>query len=295
MLAATVKKKGSECKRSGCGKAVEGYRIEPSKLFCGRSFPIGVTFLHLLPDITTDWEKILSQIWPCSYPFDKFLVVIGFFVVLIIEQMAYTCQRTRPSKKTERVVTSPPPSLIRAQPIIVASLTIDTERTPLLRVGEGNAVNCKQCRQEHARHAQADVAIDSEAEFPTQNQSLLGHVSARYSSPNLVEVQNCNGKDEEDTEEEGDGKGVGKGVQRKDEATSPGGLRAVFFGLALAVHSVLEGLAFGLIQSENDVGPRTLMVIFVAVSCTNCANLYLFLLHCVPLCKKQLQVTQNFA
>ena len=179
--------------------------------------------------------------------------------MLIIEQVAYTCQRARPSKKTERVVASPSPSLIHIQPNRVGSLAIDTEVTPLLRVGEGNAVNWEQCRQEHARHTQADVAIDSEAEFPTQNQSLSDLVSDRYSSPNSVEVQNCNGKDEEDTEEGGDGKGVGKGVQRKDEATSPGGLRAVFFGLALFIHSVLEGLAFGLIESENDVGPRTLM------------------------------------
>ena len=140
--------------------------------------------------------------------------------MLIIEQVAYTCQRARPSKKTERVVASPPPSPIRIQPNIVGSLAIDTEVTPLLRVGEGNAVNCKQCRREHARHTQAEVG---------------------------------------DTKKEGDGKGVGKGVERKDEATSPGGLRAVFLGLALAVHSVLEGLAFGLIESENDVGPRALM------------------------------------
>ena len=243
------KKKGASAKEAAVKKPWKDIVFSLLNCFAGGVF-LGVTFLHLLPDITTDWEKILSQIWPSSYPFDKFLVVIGFFVVLIIEQMAYTCQRNRPRKKTERVVASPPPNIVAA---------LDTERTPLLPGGEGNAVNCKQYRQEHARHTQADVAIDSEAEFPTQNQSLSGHVSARFSSPNSVEVQNCNGKDEEDTEEEGDGKRVGKGVEERDEATSPGGLRAVFFGLALAVHSVLEGLAFGLIESENDVGSRTLM------------------------------------
>ena len=243
------KKKGASAKEAAVKKPWKDIVFSLLNCFAGGVF-LGVTFLHLLPDITTDWEKILSQIWPSSYPFDKFLVVIGFFVVLIIEQMAYTCQRTRPRKKTERVVASPPPNIVAA---------LDTERTPLLPGGEGNAVNCKQYRQKHARHTQADVAIDSEAEFPTQNQSLSGHVSARYSSPNSVEVQNCNGKDKEDTEEEGDGKRVGKGVEERDEATSPGGLRAVFFGLALAVHSVLEGLAFGLIESENDVGSRTLM------------------------------------
>ena len=250
------KKKGASAKEAAVKKPWKDIVFSLLNCFAGGVF-LGVTFLHLLPDITTDWEKIFSQIWPCSYPFDKFLVVIGFFVVLIIEQMAYTCQRARPRKKTERVVASPPPSPMRVQPNIVAA--IDTEVTPLLRDGEGNAGNWEQCRQEHARHTQADVASDSEAEFPTQNQLLSDLVSARYSSPNSVEVQNCNGKDEEDTEEGGDGKGVGKGVQRKDEATSPGGLRAVFFGLALAVHSVFEGLAFGLTQSENDVGPRTLM------------------------------------
>ena len=158
------KKKGASAKEAAVKKPWKDIVFSLLNCFAGGVF-LGVTFLHLLPDITTDWEKILSQIWPSSYPFDKFLVVIGFFVVLIIEQMAYTCQRTRPSKKTEEA--------------------------PLLQGGEGNA--------------------------------------------------------------------VGKGVEERDEATSPGGLRAVFFGLALAVHSVLEGLAFGLIESENDVGSRTLM------------------------------------
>ena len=216
---AAVKKKEASAKEAAVEKPWKDIVLSLLNCFAGGVF-LGVTFLHLLPDITKDWEKIFSQIWPCSYPFDKFLVVIGFFVVLIIEQVAYTCQCARPGKKTEKVVSSPPPSPKRIQPNIVGSLVIDTEVTPLLRVGEGNAVNCKQCRQEHTRHTQAEVG---------------------------------------DTEEEGDGKGVGKGVEKKDEATSPGGLRAVFLGLALSVHSVFEGLAFGLIQSENDVGPRTLM------------------------------------
>ena len=242
--------------------------------FAGGVF-LGVTFLHLLPDITGDWEKIFRESWSTSYPFDKFLVVMGFFIVLVIEQMAYTCQHCRPKKRTKRVILTPPPSPIRIQPNIVASLTIDSEVTPLLQGGEGSAANCKQCKQEHARHAHVEVAGDSNGE-PGRSRSLLRRASAQYSSPDSVHVNGYNAKEEGDIEGEGgegNDKGAKQGGEGKDKATSPGGLRAVFLGLALSVHSVFEGLAFGLIQSETDVGACTLLM------CTNTCLSYVYKLH----------------
>ena len=195
--------------------------------FAGGVF-LGVTFLHLLPDITGDWEKIFSESWSTSYPFDKFLVVMGFFIVLVIEQMAYTCQHCRPKKRRKSVISTPPPN-------IVSRLATDSEATPLLRDGEGNAAK-----------------------------------------EQVVHVNGCNAKKEGDIEGEGgeeNDKGAKQGGGGKDKATSPGGLRAVFLGLALSVHSVFEGLAFGLIQSETDVGACTLLM------CTNTCLSYVYKLH----------------
>ncbi len=263
------KRKGSATKEAAEEKPWKQVLLGFLNCFAGGVF-LGVTFLHLLPDITEEWEKIFNKVLKTSYPLDQFLVVIGFFMVLVIEQMAYACQSSRPRKKEEKVVPTPAIRSIRIQPNIVASLSRNIEATPLLGGGEG--VDCKQCRQEHAHHTQPEVASDSEGE-PTHHRSLLRNTSVRYSSPDIVEVDNneVNGR----TGDEGEG----KGAQKKNEATTPGGLRAVFLGMALSVHSVFEGLAFGLIQSESDV----------CTLCTRCVHtLSTFLYSVYKLCTQNI-------
>ena len=253
------KRKGSAAKEAAEEKPWKQVLLGILNCFAGGVF-LGVTFLHLLPDITEDWEKIFNKVLKTSYPFDKFLVVIGFFIVLVVEQMAYACQSSKPRKKREKVVPTPAIRTIRIQPNIVASLSRNMEATPFLGSGEG--VDCEQCRQEHTHHTQPKMPSDSEGE-PIHHRTLLRKTSVRYSSPNTVEVDNneVNGR----AGDEGEGKGAGK----KNEATTPSGLRAVFLGMALSVHSVFEGLAFGLIQSESDV----------CRLCTTCVHTFLYCVY----------------
>ena len=250
------KKKGKRAKEAA-EKSWKAVVLSVLNCFAGGVF-LGVTFLHLLPDITKDWETIFSQVWTSSYPFDYFLVVLGFFLVLIIEQIAYACQRPQKSRKVVQRATPTLPPQIRIQPNIVASLTaslaLETEATPLLQNGEGNTANCEQCKQEHARHTQEDMTSDSDTEFPNQGRSQLNGTTVRYSSPNSAHLEGRGVKGEGDNEKE-------KEAEEKDDATSPGGLRAMFLGLALSVHSVFEGLAFGLIENADDVGPLMCMAV----------------------------------
>ena len=234
------KRKGSAAKEAAEEKAWKQILLGVLNCFSGGVF-LGVTFLHLLPDITEDWEEISSKALKTSYPFDRFLVVIGFFMVLVIEQMAYACQSSRPRKKEERAVPAPVTRTISIQPNIVASLIMDTEGAPLLSDEEGN---CEQCREEHARHTQQEVTSNSEGE--PARRSLL-RASARYSSPDTVRVDGYQANGGAGNE------GKGEVAEKKNKATTPGGLRAIFLGMALSVHSVFEGLAFGLIQSPSDV------------------------------------------
>ena len=237
------KRKALAAKEAGEEKPWKQILLGILNCFSGGVF-LGVTFLHLLPDITKDWEKIFSEVMTTSYPFDRFLVVIGFFIVLVIEQMAYACQSSKPRKKRKKVVPAAETRTISIQPNIVASLIMDTDAAPLLSDEEEDPVDCEQCRQEHVRHTQPEVTSKSKGE-PTENSSLL-HDSAHY-TPDTVKVdgyQAIGGAGDE---------GKGEGAEKNNEATAPGGLRAVFLGMALSVHSVFEGLAFGLIQSPSDV------------------------------------------
>ena len=256
------KKKGRGAKESA-EKSWKAVVLSILNCFAGGVF-LGVTFLHLLPDITEDWETILSQVWTSSYPFDYFLVVLGFFLVLIIEQIAYACQRPQKSKKVVQRATPTPTPQIRIQPNIVgsltASLTLETEATRRLQSGEGNSANCEQCKQEHAHHTQKGVTSDRDTESPNEGQSLLKGTTAQYSSPNSARVQGRGVKGEGDDEGEGE-------AEEKDDATSPGGLHAMFLGLALSVHSVFEGLAFALIENANDVGPLMLCIAYFLNMC----------------------------
>lgn len=236
------RRKGSAAKEETKEKAWKQILLGVLNCFSGGVF-LGVTFLHLLPDITEDWEKIFSNVLKTSYPFDRFLVVIGFFIVLVIEQMAYGCQSSKPKKKKEkRVVPAPLTRTNSIQPNIVASLII-TDGAPLSDE-EGNSVDCEQCREEHARHTQQEMTSNNESE--PARRSLL-HDSARYSPPDTVKIGGYQAIDGTGDEE------IGEGAEKKNEATTPGGLRAIFLGMALSVHSVFEGLAFGLIQSPSEV------------------------------------------
>ena len=208
------KRKGK--KEEGQEKPWKQILLSILNCFSGGVF-LGVTFLHLLPDITEDWEKIFSEVMKTSYPFDRFLVVIGFFIILVVEQMAYACQSSKPRKKRER-----------------------------------NPADCERFRR---------GATSNGEDESTENCSLL-HDSARY-TPDTVKVNNYQA-----TGGAGD-EGKGEGAEKNNEATAPGGLRAIFLGMALSVHSVFEGLAFGLIQSESDV----------CRLCTRCVHTFLYCVY----------------
>ena len=197
--------------------------------FAGGVF-LGVTFLHLLPDLSGDWDIILSDVWPSEYPFNEFLVVVGFFLILVIEQIAHTWQNG--NNKETVVETSEKPhserqvaiKRYRSQPNILASLqSLNTEEHVLSLKYHSD---CNVCEREHMRHKE-------EVNDTTPLLSSAEHQdNSPFTSPDRKNSEN-------------------------KPMSTPGGsqssLRALFLAVALSVHSIFEGLAFGLIESDDVV------------------------------------------
>ena len=239
--------------------------------FAGGVF-LGVTFLHLLPDLSRDWGIILSDVWPSDYPFNDFLVVLGFFLILVIEQIAHTWQYG--NKKETVVETSEKPhseqqvaiKRYRSQPNILGSLQNLSAEEDVLSLQYHS--DCNACEREHKKHK------------GSASSRIKGHlVYARRAGelPNnrrLHEQPTSNAKHQQNIEEVNDITALlnsaehqygspftspdRKGSENKPVNTSSGSqssLRALFLAVALSVHSIFEGLAFGLIESDAEVSP----------------------------------------
>ena len=238
--------------------------------FAGGVF-LGVTFLHLLPDLSRSWGIILSDVWPSDYPFNNFLVVLGFFLILVIEQIAHTCQY----KKETVVETSEKPhseqqvaiKRYRSQPNILASLQNVTAEEHVLSLKYHS--DCNVCEREHKKHYKG-----------SSSSPIKGHlVYARRAGelpndPRLHEQSPSNGNHQQNTEEINGTTALvssaehqygspftspdHKNSENKPVNTPSGSqstLRALFLAVALSVHSVFEGLAFGLIKNDAEVSP----------------------------------------
>ena len=265
--------------------------------FAGGVF-LGVTFLHLLPDLSRSWGIILSDVWPSDYPFNEFLVVLGFYLILVIEQIAHTCQN---GKKIETVVeTSENPhseqqvaiKRYRSQPNILASLQGLSAEEHVLSLKYHS--DCNICEREHQKHK------------GSSSSPIKGHlVYARRAGelpndPRLYEQSPSNGNHQQNTEEVNDTTVLVSSAEHQygSPFTSPdhknsenkpvntpsgsqSSLRALFLAVALSVHSVFEGLAFGLIESDAEVSCNTnIVVVCVCV----CVCVYVCVCVCVCMC-----------
>ena len=234
--------------------------------FAGGVF-LGVTFLHLLPNLSRDWDIILSDVWPSKYPFNDFLVVLGFFLILVIEQIAHTCQNG--NKKETVVETSEKPhseqqvaiKRYRSQPNILASLQGLTAEEHVLSLQYHS--DCNVCEREHRKHKGSTSSC-------TQGPLVYARRACELpNDPRLHEQPPSNVNHQQNTEEVNDKTALlssadyqedspftspdRKNSENKPVSTSSGSqssLRALFLAVALSVHSIFEGLAFGLIGSD---------------------------------------------
>ena len=239
--------------------------------FAGGVF-LGVTFLHLLPHLSSDWGIILSDVWPSEYPFNDFLVVLGFFLILVIEQIAHTWQYgnkketvVETSKKTrsEQQVAI---KRYRSQPNILASLQGLSAEEHVLSLKYHS--DCNACEREHKKHKGSTSSL---TEGPLVYVKRTGELP---NDPRLHEPSPSNANHQQNTEEVNDitallnsaehqyGSPFTSPDQKNSEnkpVNTPSGsqssLRALFLAVALSVHSIFEGLAFGLIESDAEVSP----------------------------------------
>ena len=235
--------------------------------FAGGVF-LGVTFLHLLPNLSKDWDIILSDVWPSEYPFNEFLVVVGFFLILVIEQIAHTWQYG--NNKETVVETSEKPhseqqvaiKRYRSQPNILASLQGLSAEEHVLSLQYHS--DCNVCEREHRRHK-------GSASSHTRGPLVYARRACELpKDPRLHEQSPSDANHQQNTEEEvNDTTALLSSAEHQDNSpfTSPdqknkpvstpsgsqSSLRALFLAVALSVHSIFEGLAFGLIGSDDVV------------------------------------------
>ena len=202
--------------------------------FAGGVF-LAVTFLHLIPDLSEIWESILLDVWQSDYPLDKFLIAFGFFIILLIEQIAYSCQTERQKIKKVAETEEFDSHVCRPDPTprnIVASISITAPPSsePLARSSP-----CRQCEEIHKEenHPRRGHAIGKAGGVYWLGASKddAGGEDVRFN------------KNEENRSNEDE---VGK-------TPSPSNLRAILLAMVLSIHSVFEGLAFGLIGRSADV------------------------------------------
>ena len=236
--------------------------------FAGGVF-LGVTFLHLLPNLSRDWDIILSDVWPSKYPFNDFLVVLGFFLILVIEQIAHTWQYG--NKKETVVETSEKPhseqqvaiKRYRSQPNILASLQSLSAEEHVLSLQYHS--DCNVCEREHRKH-KGSTSSRTQGPLVYARRACEMPKDPRLHEPS---PSNVNHHHEHNTEEVNDTTALlssaehqedspfaspdRKGSENKPVSTSSSSqssLRALFLAVALSVHSIFEGLAFGLIGSD---------------------------------------------
>ena len=241
--------------------------------FAGGVF-LGVTFLHLLPELSETWDIILSDVWPSEYPFNEFLVVMGFFLILVIEQIAHTCQYENNKEIVIETLEKPHSEQqvaikrYRSQPNILASLQgLSTEEHVLSLKYHSD---CNVCEREHRRHkgstsshtqgplvyARRDCELPKDSRLHEQSpssdashqQNTKEDVNDKTALLSSVEHQD-NSPFTSDSPDR-------KNSENKPVSTPSGSrssLRALFLAVALSVHSIFEGLAFGLIESDDVV------------------------------------------
>lgn len=233
--------------------------------FAGGVF-LGVTFLHLLPNLSEGWAVILKDIWPSKYPFNNFLVVMGFFLILVIEQFAHMWQfGSKKEPLVEKVQKDDSNSQVtikryRSQPNILASIQGLEEDREFLSLQYHS--DCSECERHHRGHLKRDSTAKPRPlayntvphKLPTDPRST----STSNSSPRLERRHTADISDRtallpsEEGEESPFTTQATDNDAKETKASSnrQSVLRAVFLAVALSVHSIFEGLAFGLIENE---------------------------------------------
>lgn len=66
--------------------------------FAGGVF-LGTCLLDLFPEVQDNIDKVITKLKiNSSFPFAEFLVVLGLFIVLIVEQISLDCKEQQPER-----------------------------------------------------------------------------------------------------------------------------------------------------------------------------------------------------
>jgi zinc transporter 1/2/3 len=250
-------------------------RVDTAISLClcfGGGVLLATCFIHMIPEVRESLEvvkrsgsSVISH--DTNFPFAEFLICCGFFLVYVIEEIAHRLI-VHSGHKDFCVKTSQCCSTIETELKTTENNTGD-------KFGFDNDTDVALSDKSRQRTGSKIVPASSQVRLIASTLSLeQGRDSDFVTLPQKTTAINvaskgnchpCDGKAGHETQHQYSG----FALESINQETVVGGLRSFLVVVALSFHSVFEGLAIGLQQTQRDV-----WYLFSAVSIHACAILF---------------------